>query len=208
MIFIGSGNLKPILDGFLTRLYSKTNFIGLEASPHKLKVSDSSIDIAIRPFETSDINALNEKFRHSRLVEEQIPRCYVATNKKKKTVYRQWLFTHKSQQQVINYFGPVFPELDKNEAIIEGVFTHPDYRGLRIMSKAMPKIIKQQQYKNIKRVIAFVNERNISSLKGFNRIGFSPYCIRIEVWFLFSRKVSFIQMTDSLEKKYLESIKT
>ncbi|WCO03306.1 GNAT family N-acetyltransferase [Psychroserpens ponticola] len=186
-------------------MYSKTNFIGLEAIPYKLGSIHSNIDIVIRPFETSDLNSLNEGVRHSRLVEEQIPKCYVATTNENRTIYRQWLFTHKYQQQVIDYFGPIFPKISINEAIIEGVFTHPDYRGLRIMSDAMSKIIQQQQYKNIKRVIAFVEESNKASLKGFYRIGFLPYMIRKEVWFLFRRKVTLVQMSEKLQKKHLKA---
>lgn len=206
MSLIRNGNFKPILVGFLKRIYSKTNFIGLEAIPLKLNTTHSNLDISIRPFETSDINSLKEGLRHTRLVQEQIPKCYVATTLENITVYRQWLFTQKSQQLVIDYFGPIFPEISKNEAIVEGVFTHPDYRGLRIMSNAMSEIVQQQHYKNLKRIIAFVNEENKASLKGFYRMGFVPYMIRKEVWFLFRRKISFIEMSEEHKKKCIQSI--
>ena len=203
---IKNGNLKPILDGFTTRLYSKIKFIGLEAKPDELSVKNSKIEILIRPFETSDLNALKEGHRHVRLVEAQIPNCYVATTKENVTIYRQWLFTHESQQQINDYFGPIFPIISENEAIIEGVFTHPDYRGLNIMSSAMTKILEQEQYKNLNKVIAFVKEQNKPSLKGFYKMGFVPYIIRQEAWFLFRRKVTFVQMSDKLREKYLKSL--
>ncbi|WP_033958133.1 GNAT family N-acetyltransferase [Psychroserpens jangbogonensis] len=139
------------------------------------------------------------------MVEEQIPQCYVATTKENVTIYRQWLFTHKAQQQITDYFGPVFPEINKNEAIIEGIFTHPDYRGLRVMSNAMSQIVKQQQYKNLNRIIAFVEEENISSLKGFYRMGFTPYIIRQENWFLFKGNISFNQILDKVQNNYLNA---
>lgn len=128
-------------------------------------------------------------------MKEQIPNCYVAVTKDDTTIYRQWLFTHQSQDKILEYFGPIFPEIKQDEAIIEGVFTHPNYRGLRIMPVAMTKIIQQPHYTNLSRVIAFVDENNTASLKGFCRIGFIPYVIRKEVWFLFRRKVSFIDIT-------------
>ncbi len=195
-MLIRKGNIKPIVEGITKRLYSKTNFIGLEITPSSFNTTISEIDISIRPFNASDKNSLNEEFRHARLVEEQIPECYVATTTDNVTIYRQWLFTHDAQSQLLNYFGPIFPNISKNEAIIEGVFTHPDYRGLRIMANAMLKIIQQPHYNNLERIIAFVDAQNTASLKGFERIGFKPYLIRQESWCLFRRKINFLNLQD------------
>lgn len=203
IVLIKNGNLKPIFEGLYKRIYSNTNFIGLEVTPKHLKNFDSKLDISIRPFENSDINALKEELRHRRLVSEQIPHCYVATTKNNDTVYRQWLFKHNQNDRVADYFGPIFPKLEKNEAIVEGVFTHLDYRGLRIMPNAIYKILTQDQYKTLDRVIAFVEESNRASLKGFQRIGFEPYTIRKEQWRLFKRKISFIPMTTEVKQSYL-----
>ena len=168
-----------------------------------LKNSESKLDIIIRPFENTDINALKEELRHHRLVAEKIPNCYVATTKDNQAVYRQWLFKYHQNDRLKEYFGPIFPELKKEEAIIEGVFTHPDYRGLRIMPNAIYHILNQDHYTSLTRVIAFVDEKNKASLKGFYRIGFEPYIIRQERWLFFKRKVSFIPMTSDEEKSYL-----
>ncbi|WP_460219044.1 GNAT family N-acetyltransferase [Psychroserpens sp. MEBiC05023] len=199
-ILIGNGNLKPLLEGLYTRVYSTVNFVGLEVTQNNLKNSDSKLDIIIRPFESSDINSLKEELRHRRLVSENIPDCYIAITKNNEAVYRQWLFKSSENEQVRDYFGPIFPELKSNEAIIEGVFTHPDYRGLRIMPNAIYKTLTQDHYKHITRAIAFVEEKNSASLKGFYRIGFEPYIVRREKWFLFKRNVSFIPLPSEIEQ--------
>jgi hypothetical protein len=162
----------------------------------------------IRPFEKSDLNALKEGHRHARLVEAQIPDCYVATTTDNFTIYRQWLFKQEQNDQVLNYFGPIFPKLKENETIIEGVFTHTDYRGLRIMPNAIYKVLKQEQYKHINRAIAFVEENNIGSLKGFYRIGFEPYIIRREKWSFFKRTVSFIPLPVEIQNDYTQLTST
>lgn len=202
-ILIKSGNLKPIVEGLSTRVYSKVNFIGVEVVPEQLITSNSKLNLIIRPFEDSDINALKEELRHRRLVSENIPDCYVAITTNNDTVYRQWLFKHQENDRLETYFGPIFPKLKQGEAIIEGVFTHPDYRGLRIMSHAIYKILNQKQYDHLDRVIAFVEEKNRASLKGFYRIGFSPYVVRQEQWRFFKRKVSFIPISSEVENNYL-----
>nr|WP_321224090.1 hypothetical protein [uncultured Psychroserpens sp.] len=160
--------------------------------------------MVIRPFEDGDINSLKEGHRHARLVKAQIPDCYVAVTQENITVYRNWLFKQPQNQQILDYFGPIFPKLTENEAIIEGVFTHLDYRGLRIMPKAICLVLKQDQYKHLNRVMAFVKDHNIGSLKGFYRIGFLPYTIRQEKWVLFKREISFIPINQDVKNKYLE----
>jgi len=200
--YISDGNLKPIVRGLFVRLYSKVNSIGLEISPKDAKFLEANIEIKIRPFQNTDINALNEGLRHARLVDENIPDCYVATTINDITVYRQWLFKYDQNNQIATYFGPIFPKLKKDEVLIEGVFTHTKYRGLRIMPDATVKILRQKQYKHVNRVIVFVDENNIPSLKSFNRIGFKPFIIRQERWLFFKRTVSFISMTSEVQKKF------
>ena len=203
-----SGSIKPIIDNVSTRLYSTKIFVGVEVKRDQLKSLDYKLDLTIRPFEQSDLNSLKEGQRHIRLVEENIPDCYVATIKDNITVYRQWLFKQEQFEQITAYFGPIFPKIKKDEAIIEGVFTHLDYRGLRIMPNAIYNILNQEHYTHIKRAIAFVEQSNIGSLKGFYRIGFEPYIVRQEKWFLFKRTVSFIPLPSEIHESYLKLIAT
>ena len=207
-ILIINGNLKPIFEGVFTRLYSNTNFIGLEVTPEHLKKSVSKLDISIRPFEDSDINSLKEELRHRRLVNEKIPHCYVATTNNGVTIYRQWMFKYPQNDRLVDYFGPIFPKLKKGEAIIEGVFTHPDYRGLRIMPHAIYEILTQEHYKFLTRAITFVQDNNTASLKGFHRLGFEPYIVRKEQWLFFKRKISFIPIPSEVEESYLNLTST
>ena len=202
LLLLKNGQLKTIFDGLSTRLYSEVNFIGLEIQSKDLKYTKSAIDLSIRLFEDSDINALNEGLRHVRLVEASIPNCHVAITKDNNVVNRQWVFKHEQNEQVASYFGPIFPKLKENEALIEGVFTHPDYRGMRIMPNAIFQTLSLKEYTAVDRFIVFVDKNNIASLKAFRRIGFAPYILRQEKWYLFNRKVSFIAMPSGLEKTY------
>jgi hypothetical protein len=206
IILIKNGNLKPIFVGLFTRIYSNTKFIGLEVSPENLKDSDSKLDVIIRPFEDSDINALKEELRHRRLVRKKIPHCYVAITTDNVTIYRQWVFKHEQNKRLAEYFGPIFPKLKKGEAIIEGVFTHSDYRGLRIMPNAIYHILNQDHYKHLHRIMAFVEEKNRASLKGFYRIGFQPFIIREEQWRFFKRKVTFVPISTDIKNSHIDLI--
>jgi len=203
-----NGSLKPIIESITTRFYSTQNFVGVEVNRDQLKNLDSKLDITIRPFKKSDINALKEGQRHIRLVEEKIPNCYAAITENDMMVYRQWLFKQDQFEQITKYFGPIFPNINADEAIIEGVFTHLNYRGLRIMPNAIYKILNQDQYKHLYRIIAFVGDTNIGSLKGFYRIGFKPYILRQEKWFFFKRTISFIPLPSAINENFLKLTST
>lgn len=73
------------------------------------------------------------------------------------------------------------------------------------MPHAIYEILTQDHYKHLTRAIAFVQEKNIASIKGFYRVGFNPYIIRQEEWFLFKRKISFLPIPEDF--KDLVSIK-
>lgn len=128
----------------------------------------------------------------------------MATIKDNLPVYRQWLFTQEQFEEIVDYFGPIFPKIGKDEVIVEGVFTHLDYRGLRIMPNAIYQILNQEHYTHLKRAIAFVEQNNIGSLKGFYRLGFEPYMVRQEKWLFFVRTISFIPLPSEIHESYLQ----
>ncbi len=133
-----------------TRLYSRRRFIGVAIKKEQLKDTDCNLKLSIRPFEQKDIGALKEGQRHMRLVEEDIPKCYVATNEDDVTVYRQWLFQQNVYADIITYFGPIFFFFIKHEAILEVVFTHVEFRGLHIMLKSIYRVLNQDHYNSSK----------------------------------------------------------
>ncbi|WP_298902044.1 hypothetical protein [uncultured Psychroserpens sp.] len=138
--------------------------------------------------------------RHIRLVEEDIPTCYIAENKDQQAVFRQWVFKPNQNHRVTSYFGDLFPELNHGEALLEGGFTHPNYRGQRIMAKSILNIINLDENNDINRYITFVDKNNLASLKGLYRAGFRPYILRHESWFLFKREVSFTPIYIEIDK--------
>jgi hypothetical protein len=55
----------------------------------------------------------------------------------------------------------------------------------------MARIAEKARDHGGRRVITFVDHENIPALKGCQRAGFSPYLIRLVLWRLFRRRVSF-----------------
>lgn len=200
---IKSGNFHLIVHGFTTRLYSDVKSYGLEQLPDTVATNSLlTNELKIRLFSMQDLNRLNENMRHIRLVKENIPTCYIAENQDQVPVFRQWLFKHDQNHRVQNYFGPIFPTLKKGEALLEGGFTHDQYRGQRIMAKGILNILNLPENKDIQRFITFVDITNIASIKGLQRAGFTACCIRHETWRFFKRKVTFIPISSEEKNTY------
>lgn len=198
-----SGNFHLIAKGFSTRLFSEIKSYGLEQLSDTVESNKLlTNELKIRLFSMTDLNRLNENMRHIRLVKENIPTCYIAENNENIPVFRQWLFKHDQNERIHRYFGGIFPNLEKNEALLEGGFTHDKYRGQRIMAKGILNILNLPENKDIKRFITFVDVTNIASIKGLQRAGFTTYCIRHESWRFFKRRVTFTPISTQEDKVY------
>ncbi len=87
---------------------------------------------------------------------------------------------------------------------MEGVYSNPAYRGLRIMPMAMALIAEKASEINARWVNTFVDVTNIPSLKGCQRSGFKPYLLRKDRWFLFHQSTSFHPISDRMNKLFYE----
>ena len=123
--------------------------------------------------------------------EAEVGQCYVAANGRDEACFVQWLIGHDDNDGIEEYFGGLFPPLAADEALLEGAFTHEDSRGLAIMAHAMAKIAECSATIGAHRVLTFVPEDNIASLKGAQRAGFRPVSVRTLNWLLLRRQVSF-----------------
>jgi GNAT superfamily N-acetyltransferase len=192
LLFIKTGNLNAVIHAIRVRIRSKKSSIGfLKDIRIPFEFPQSSIKLSIRLFEESDINTLQENFRHIGLIRAEIPRCYTAVTHDNVPCFRMWLMKSDQNKRIDDYFRGLFPKLKDDEALVEGVFTNPDFRGLKIMSYVLGKISEEVKEEGINKLIAFVDVKNIASLKGFKQSGFNPYILRRTKWLFFKRTVSF-----------------
>lgn len=196
------------------RIYSKNLAFGLKRDLNEeFKTPSAKIDIKIRPLKPEDLPALLENTpenpvnpriiaNQQALVDANIPSCYVAVTEDEKPAYMQWLIGYKHRKLISKFFKGLFPELNKSEALLEGAYSNPSFRGLRIMPEAMSKIAEKAVAIDARWVITFVDINNIPSLKGCKRSGFEPYILRECEWFLFRYTVSFHPLPSDLLEVY------
>ncbi|PCI11376.1 MAG: GNAT family N-acetyltransferase [Flavobacteriaceae bacterium] len=198
------GEFKFIFKGIRKRLYSEINSFGLKRDLNiNFKSPKALIDITIRCSKTTDDSHFEQEYSNSGLTEENILNCYVAVNKKESPCYRQWLMGSSQNSKIQSFFNNLFPVLKEDEALLEGAFTLPEFRGKRIMPAAMSIISEKGNGIGARYIITFVNINNIPSLKGCKRSGFSPYILRKEKWFFFKRNITYLTIPDELFQNYL-----
>jgi GNAT superfamily N-acetyltransferase len=169
---------------------------------------DARIPLSVRQLQENDIPRIFDLDRkdlsaedkaelHTRLehLHANIPTCYVAVTADDTPAYLQWLMSNCENHRIQAYFNGIFPLLAADEALLENAFTLHDFRGKGVMPAAMACIAEQGKEIGVRRIITFVEENNIPSLKGCRKAGFSPYVLREETWFLFRRKLTFTKLS-------------
>lgn len=205
---IREGHFNVFFKEFRKRIYSRSVSLGLQRDlQNNFRAPSAKIEIQIRPLRKEDIAELldttNDPSINPRIIANQlgmvhanIPTCYVAVTEDGKPCYMQWLIGYEDNQKIEEYSKGVFPPLKKHEALLEGAYSNPAYRGLRVMPMAMSLIAEKADEINARWVNTFVDITNIPSLKGCQRSGFKPYLLRKDRWFLFQRTITFHPVSD------------
>jgi GNAT superfamily N-acetyltransferase len=129
------------------------------------------------------------------LLGADLPTCWVAVDPDGRICYMQWLLTARDNARRAARWGPLFPELAKDEALLEAAYTPESHRGLGIMAHAMARIAESASPMGVRTAMTFVGAANVPSLKGCERAGFVPYVERVESWSLFRRRVRFAALS-------------
>jgi hypothetical protein len=201
-------HFKEILRKIQFRIYSDTHSIGLLRDlTQALPPPDAQILLTVRPIQQSDIPIIFD-FKRSGLsnkdkldmvnrfehIHANIPTCYVAVTRDNTPVFMEWLMGHTENETIQAYFNGVFPWLSPDEMLLENALTAKEFRGKGIMAAAVARICDQAKLLGARRVITFIEQNNIASLKASRRAGFIPYSMRHEKWFLFRRSLTITEL--------------
>jgi RimJ/RimL family protein N-acetyltransferase len=160
----------------------------------------------VRPLRKGDIRKLlnleeqgltdegrDERNTRLQIARANVGKCYVATTEDGTPCYIQWIIGPEDNKKLpkLSYCMGSFPVLQPGEALLEGAFTPEGHRGKRIMPYAMSIIAEKGLDIGARRIITFVTQDNIASLKGCKRAGFSPYLVRSERWQFFRKRITF-----------------
>jgi GNAT superfamily N-acetyltransferase len=205
-----SGQSNVVAHAIGKRLHSETLALGLRrdlTQPHTAPAAkvpltvrplSPSDDLSMLSLESSKLDRAMTRGRSAqwRLVQANLPRCWVAIGPDGKVCYMQWLIAPSDNQRVAARWGDLFPQLEPDEALLEGAYTGDAYRGQGIMAYAMSCIAEQAREFGTRWVNTFVGVSNVASLKGCKKAGFMPYVRRTESWWLLHRRVRFERLPE------------
>ncbi len=165
-----------------------------ESPPFKLSlrsIDAEGIPDFLRIDKKLDAEGTAERAKRFSLLRTDIHTCYIAVDENSRPCHIHWLIDFSQNKKLAECFHGGFPALEKNEMLLEGGFTVEEYRGKKIMTWAMDVLAKKARDMGSARVIGFIRVENIPSLKASQAAGYKPYCIRIDTWKFFRRKITF-----------------
>ncbi|WP_420604629.1 GNAT family N-acetyltransferase [Methylobacterium sp.] len=108
---------------------------------------------------------------------EQPSRCFVAVDARTdRPCHIQWLTEAGCGARIRRAAG--FPGLEADEAMLENAYTPVGCRGLGVMTAAVGLIADLAASLGKRRVVAFIDEDNVPSLRGAERAGLSRWSVR------------------------------
>ena len=72
-----------------------------------------------------------------------LPTCWVAVDPDGTVCFMTWLLTARDNALIRAQWGGLFPELQPDEAMFEGIYTAESHRELGIMADAVNRIMEQ-----------------------------------------------------------------
>lgn len=196
---------KEIGDKIGNRIYSTTHYDGLVKN-----MSDpadpivASMPTKLRSLRKEDINILfdvhapglsasdiSDRLYGHLLCNAGIHTCYVAVTQEGVPCAALWLIASTENTKLGNISNGTFPLLAADEMLLEGLFTLKPFRNMHIMASSIGQVVSKAKASGAAKVIAFVHQSNVQSLRTLSRSGFRKYVVKRERWFLFFRTLTF-----------------
>ena len=194
------------------RIYSNATAYGLECrldSP--LYEPVAKVPISLRTYEEGDLETLlmhGELYRtdpdtadnQTALLKAGLGTCYIATDEKDQACFMQLVIGPDENRRIQEYLGGIYPKIKDGEALLEGAYTHPAYRGRGIMPATIARIANLVRIQDVLRLVTFVYTDNAPSLKACQKAGLSPFTLRTTRWLLFRKTVIFEPLANQIPR--------
>jgi hypothetical protein len=126
------------------------------------------------------------------LMTGDLPPPWVAVDPDGAVCFMTFLLTARDNAVIQARWGGLLPQLQPDEALIEGPFAAESARGLGIMKEAAGRLLQVARDSGVRYVMGFIGEANVATLKVVELGGLSPFVKREESWFLFRRRIRFL----------------
>ncbi len=190
------------------RLYSRRVRIGVRRDLSvPFAVPPANIPLVVRQLRPDDdlsfiaeVDGLTPQAAQERAVQRwllssDLPAPWVAVDPEGTVCFMAWLLMARDNALVRAWWRGLLPELQPDEALVEGPYTAESHRGRRAML-AFNRIVEGARDFGVRYVLGFIAEENVAQLKVGEIGGFAPFVKCEESWFLFRRRIRFLPLSD------------
>src|SRR4051794_3828463 len=130
------------------------------------------------------------------LLTGDLPAPWVAIDSEGAVCFMSFLLRSSDNDAIRARWGDLLPELQPDEAAVEGPYAGDNMRGLGMMKDVLRQVLLAERDDGVRYVLGFIGDANAPSLAVANYGGFDPYMKREERWFLFRRRIRFLPYED------------
>ena len=188
-LLLKTGGLGLFFHQLRRQVYSRASFIGLERD---LDVERASVacreSYLLRLASEADMEEVQGRAKREGKAEthELIQRtwfyesgfhdCYVARSAENGDLFHIcWLLSSRDDSVVNAGFRGRLPTLKPDEVLIENAYTFEEFRGRRIYPSVLADLAEVARRAEFKRMLVYVRDDNVASLKGCFRASFRPF---------------------------------
>lgn len=198
---IKEGKTKTIWEAFVRRIYSEEVCFAFKRDLNlEIKKPRSLVKVTTRVAQESDEVYFKDNEKDGLM--DQLETCYVAINKEEIPCFRVWLLDASQNEKLENIWKGTFPHLNKDEILLENIFTVPQFRGMGIMATAMDIMADKCKELGANYAITIVHVDDTNIIRSLNYVGFEPYILRTRKWVLFNKSIKFKEIPNNLMEQY------
>jgi GNAT superfamily N-acetyltransferase len=120
-----------------------------------------------------------ETYLRQRMVVAEVAELFVARDDAGAPIYAQWLVKAEHWARLDRFAPGRYPQLGRDEGLVEGAFTFPRFRGLGVMADGMAQLLAIARDAGSRSVLTYVGDANVPSLRGCARVGFDLDHVRV-----------------------------
>ena len=114
-----------------------------------------------------------------RMCDNGVRTLYIALDPAGEAMYAQWLVAPGDEATLQATVPGQFPNLPPQDWLVEGAYTFVNFRRLGAMGDGMHQLMMAARDAGARRVITYVSEDNVGSLRGCANAGFTLDHVRI-----------------------------
>ena len=177
------GGLGVLVRLFFSRIHSTVTYVWL-AKDLKDPINLPQVSYSLRPASPEGFRKISdglggergqdafEIFRRISFFERGFDACYFALTDSGQVCHMAWLLSASHNDLIQSQYPSGMGRLSEGEVLLENIFTFPSYRSKGIMNSVTLNLADSARRQGFRRILAYVDTENKTSLRGFLRAGF------------------------------------